>query len=67
MKYIKLIIGIIFIFTGFLAIIADEIPGEPINISKIIAIKIIGIILLLIGYKLLISLKILNEYTESNK
>ncbi len=64
MKTLKLIVGVILGLIGFLLLISDELPGEELNLSKFITLKVISFILLLAGYKLLKSLNILNEYTE---
>ena len=66
MKTLKLIVGVILGLIGFLLLISDELPGEELNLSKFIIIKVISILLLLAGYKLLKSLNILNEYTKQH-
>ena len=67
MKTLKLIVGVIFGLIGFLLLISDELPGEQLNLSNFITIKIAAIILLGVGYKLLKSLNILNEYTKHDR
>lgn len=67
MKTLKLIVGVLFGLIGFLLLISDELPGEELNLSKFITVKVISFILLLAGYKLLKSLNILDEYTNNNR
>ena len=67
MKTSKLIVGVLFGLIGFLLLISDELPNQELNLLKFITIKVVSIILLLAGYKLLKSLNILNEYTNNNR
>ena len=67
MKTLKLIVGVVLGLIGFLLLISDELPGQELNLSKFITLKVISILLLLAGYKLLKSLNILDEYTNHNR
>lgn len=66
MKTLKLIVGVLLGLIGFLLLISDELPGQELNLLKFITIKVISILLLLAGYKILKSLKILDEYTKQH-
>ena len=64
MKILKLIVGSLLLLVGFLLLISEELPGEELNLTNIIFMKILSITVMIIGYKLIKSLGILDEYTS---
>lgn len=66
MKLLKLILGSLLMVIGFLLLMAEEIPGEELNLGEFIGVKVISLLMMLLGYKLLVDLNILNEHTKQN-
>ncbi len=57
-KNLKLVIGYLFLLIGFLLLISGELPNEPLDISYLIKLKLVALLLIIVGYKILKKLNV---------